>query len=70
MGFANRTRTRFSQQESIASASFVSLFLLQGPVPPDYSQRSLDHCLPLMLFPALIGAVVAWVIPRKPKRVE
>ncbi len=70
MGFANRTRTPFSQQEIIASGGFVALFLLQAPVPPDYPQRSLDHCLPLMLFAALIGAIVAWVISRKSKRLE
>jgi len=70
MGFANRTRTLFSQQESIASGGLVVLFLLQAPVPADYPQRSLDHCFPLMLFAALIGAVVARVIPRTSKRVE
>jgi len=70
MGFANRTRTPFSQQEIIASGGFVALFLLQAPVPPDYSQPSVDHCRLLMLLAALVGALVAWFIPDKWKRVE
>ncbi len=70
MGFANRTRTPFSQQEIIASGGFVALFLLQAPLPPPgYSQPSVDHCRLLMLLAALVGALVAWIIPDKWKRV-
>ena len=70
MGFANRTRTPFSQQEIIASGGFVALFLLQAPVPPGFSEPKAEHCWPLIFLAALIGALVARVIPYKWKRVE
>ncbi len=68
MGFDQPTQITFSSQ---VVASFGGLFLayLQAPVPPGFPDPKSEHCLPLIFFAALIGALVAWVIPEKWKRV-
>ncbi len=69
MGFGQPTQIVCSSQV-VASLGGFFLVYLQGPVPPGFPETKQEHCWLLILFAALIGAVVAWVIPRTSKRVE
>ncbi len=69
MGFDQPTQIAFSSQV-VASLGGFFLAYLQAPVPPGFPETEPEHCWLLIPFAALIGAVVAWVIPRKSKRVE
>ncbi len=68
MGFGQPTQTVISSQ---VVAPFGGLFLtyLQAPVPSGFPEPKPEHCWPLIFFAALIGALVASVIPDKWKRV-
>ena len=69
MGFDQPTQIAFSSQV-VASLGGLSLPYLQAPVPPGFSEPKAEHCWPLIFLAALIGALVARVIPYKWKRVE
>jgi len=68
MGFGQPTQIAFSSQV-VASLGGLFLAYLQAPVPPEFPEPTQEHCWPLIFFAALIGALVAWVIPDKWKRV-
>jgi len=68
MGFDQPTQIAFSSQV-VASVGGLFLPYLQTPVPPGFPEPKPEHCWPLMFFAALVGALAAWVIPSKWKRV-
>ncbi len=69
MGFGQATQTVISLQ-AVAHLGGLFLTYLQAPVPPGFSEPKAEHCWPLIFLAALIGALVARVIPYKWKRVE